>query len=139
MAVGLDGSSKDHGCACHPSLRTSLSNRSLQQQAQGKEYVSHIPLASKFQGLWPSCNASRRLMIGSQKTPEAGLFVSAHFGSSATLWSLFWKMMGTRSLELSPTSCSRFTKDYDTDGRTGFTWASGKSPYREFHHASQIA
>jgi hypothetical protein len=42
----------------------SSSSRRRQQQ-EGKEYVTHIPLASK---LWPSSNASLRLIIiGSQK------------------------------------------------------------------------
>jgi len=70
-------------------VRAILASESEQAAAgAGKEGICHsYSVGIKAPGL-PAilhCNASRRLVIGSQKTPQPGLFVSARSGSSARL------------------------------------------------------
>lgn len=127
MAVGLDGSWKDHGCACHPI--PSLS--SLQQQqaaaAAGARRGRNMSLIFRWH---QSC--------GPPQTPAAASSSSARKkdarprGRAARFrpfWLIrlppfffFWKMMAPVALPLSlslSTSSSRKT-DYETDGVAAF-------------------
>jgi hypothetical protein len=105
-------------------LASPVSSSSQQLQAQeGKEYVTHIPLASK---LWPSSSASRRLIIiGSQKRrpPERpGCSFPPVLAHPLATFFFLLENDGTwsppSSLSLS-TSSSRKT-DYETDGVAAF-------------------